>query len=85
MDTALAERVDRLEQIEALKRLKCRYCAAVDLNYDGDAIAAMFAEEGVWDGDILGYYSGREAIRRGFEEPSSSVLWMRHGVVMKTI
>ena len=80
MDPTLAARIDRLEKIEALKQLKYRYCAAVDTNYDADAIAAMFTEDGVWDGDDLGYYSGRDAIHRSFMESNSTVLWMRHGV-----
>ena len=81
MDTTLAERIDRLEQIEALKQLKYRYCAAVDVNYDAAAIASMFTEDGVWDGGDFGYYSGRDAINKSFMEPNSSVLWMRHCVV----
>jgi ketosteroid isomerase-like protein len=80
MDNSLAERIDRLEQIEALKQLKYRYCAAVDANYDADAIAAMFTEDGVWDGADLGFYSGREAIRESFREPNAAVQWMRHCV-----
>ena len=78
MDTTLAERIDRLEQIEALKQLKYRYCAAVDANYDADVIAAMFTQGGVWDGEDLGYFSGRDAIHKSFMESNSSVLWMRH-------
>src|SRR5215213_5734284 len=81
MDTTLAERIDRLEQIEALKQLKYRYCAAVDANYDAAAIASMFTEDGVWDGEALGYFSGRDAIHKCFMEPNSSVLWMSHTVV----
>lgn len=81
MGTTLAERLDRLEQIEALKLLKYRYCAAVDANYDADAIAAMFTEDGVWDGEDLGYYTGREAIRQSFQEPNLTVQWMRHCVL----
>ncbi|MFO1089732.1 MAG: nuclear transport factor 2 family protein [Hyphomicrobiales bacterium] len=80
MDASLAERIDRLEQIEELKQLKYRYCAAVDANYDADALAAMFTEDGVWDGAELGCYAGREAIRESFLEPNASVQWMRHCV-----
>lgn len=47
MDDSLAERIERLEQIEALKQLKYRYCTAVDANYDAAAIAAMFTEDGI--------------------------------------
>ena len=81
MGATLAERIDRLEQFDALKQLKYRYCAAVDANYDAAAIASMFTEDGVWDGGDLGYYSGRDAIHKSFTEPNSSVLWMRHCVV----
>jgi ketosteroid isomerase-like protein len=81
MDKSLAERIDRLEQIEALKQLKYRYCAAVDVNYDAAAIAAMFTEDGVWDGAQLGYLAGREAIYRGFLEPNTTVQWMTHTVL----
>jgi SnoaL-like domain len=81
MDATLAERIDRLEQIEALKQLKYRYCAAVDANYDAAAIASMFTEDGVWDGGDLGYYSGRDAIYQSFLEPNASVQWMRHCVL----
>ena len=80
MDSTLAERIDRLEQIEALRQLKYRYCAAVDANYDADAIAAMFTEDGVWDGAQLGHYVGREAIRESFRDPNRTVQWMGHGV-----
>lgn len=80
MDLTLAERIDRLEQIEALKQLKYRYCAAVDANYDAAALAAMFTEDGVWDGADLGYFVGREAIHQCFLDPNTTVQWMRHGV-----
>lgn len=80
MDMDLADRVARLEHIEDLKQLKYRYCAAVDANYDADAIAAMFTEDGVWDGADLGYYEGRDAIRESFTEPNATVMWMRHCV-----
>lgn len=81
MDRSLADRIERLEQIEALKQLKYRYCAAVDANYDATAIAAMFTEDGVWDGADLGYLAGREAIHQGFLEPNTTVRWMAHTVL----
>lgn len=81
MDRSLAERIDRLEQFEALKQLKYRYCAAVDVNYDAAAIALMFTEDGIWDGAQLGYLAGREAIYQGFLEPNATVQWMTHTVL----
>ncbi len=58
--------------------MKYRYCGVVDANYDADAIAALFTEDGVWDGGDLGHYSGRDAIHKSFMEPNFSVLWMGH-------
>jgi hypothetical protein len=66
--------VRRLPTVEALKQLKYRYCVAVDTNYDANAIASMFTEDGVWDGGDLGYCSGRDAIRGVFAQTPSMVL-----------
>ena len=81
MSATLAQRIERLEHIEALKQLKYRYCAAVDANYDAAAIAAMFTEDGVWDGAELGYAAGRTAIYESFLQPNPTVRWMTHGVL----
>ena len=63
----LARRLQVLEDIEAIKKLKARYCAYCDNNYDADGIAALFTEEAVWDGGSFGKYEGREAIRTFFQ------------------
>jgi len=62
----LERRLRVLEDIEAIKKLKARYCAYCDNNYDADGIAALFTEEAVWDGGKFGRYEGREAIRTFF-------------------
>ena len=62
----LERRLRVLEDIEAIKKLKARYCAYCDNNYDADGIAALFTEEAVWDGGNFGRYEGREAIRTFF-------------------
>jgi len=46
----LATRLKRLEDIEALQQLKYRYCRAADDNYDGELVASLFTEDGIWDG-----------------------------------
>ena len=40
----LARRLQVLEDIEAIKKLKARYCAYCDNQYDADGIAALFTE-----------------------------------------
>ena len=62
----LERRLRVLEDIEAIKKLKARYCAYCDNNYDADGIAALFTEDAVWDGGKFGRYEGREAIRTFF-------------------
>lgn len=44
----LEARIAELEDIEAIRRLKAAYCAACDDDHDGDAVAALFTADGVW-------------------------------------
>jgi uncharacterized protein (TIGR02246 family) len=75
---ALARRVQALEDVEAIKRLKARYAAFCDAGYDADGIAALFAEDAVWDGGLFGRYEGREAIREFFRGVSSQITFALH-------
>jgi hypothetical protein len=56
---ALQARVQELEDIMEISRLKAAYCEAVDGGWDrrthrGEAVAALFVEDGVWDAGKLG-------------------------------
>jgi uncharacterized protein (TIGR02246 family) len=62
----LERRLQALEDAEAIRNLKARYAALCDDNYDADGIAALFAEDAVWDSPGLGRFEGREAIRSFF-------------------
>lgn len=78
----LARRVERLEDVQAITQLKARYCAACDRDYDADAIAGLFAPDGVWDaGNVFGRYEGREAIRAHFASSTGRVSLARHQVM----
>ena len=59
----LETRITRIEDIEAIKQLKARYCEACDDNHNPDKVAATFVEDGIWDGGDLGKAEGKEAIR----------------------
>ena len=86
----LAQRVRALEDAEAIRRLKARYAELVDARYArggprppeelariAGEIAALFAEDAVWDGGSgLGLCRGREAIRARMAEPT--LLFSRH-------
>ena len=63
----LQERITRLEDIEAIKQLKARYCEICDHEgYNADAMASLFTEDGTWTADGAGNAEGREAIRELF-------------------
>ena len=42
------DRLQSLEDIEAIRRLKAAYCAACDDDHDGEAVAELFIEDGIW-------------------------------------
>jgi ketosteroid isomerase-like protein len=63
----IEQRLQALEDAEAIRNLKARYAALCDDNYDADGIAAMFCEDATWDSPGLGRFEGRAAIRRFFQ------------------
>lgn len=65
----LARRVQKLEDLEAIKRLKIRYAKACDDNYNADELAKLFTVDAIWDGrPLFGIYQGREAIHDHFKK-----------------
>jgi len=64
MTETLEARLARLEDIEAIRQLKARYCQACDDDHNPDAVAACFIEDGLWEGAGLGVHArGHQAIR----------------------
>jgi ketosteroid isomerase-like protein len=77
----LERRLQVLEDSEAIKKLKARYCAYCDNNYDADSIASLFTEDAVWDGGSFGKYEGREAIRTFFRGAPKLLTFAIHQVM----
>jgi ketosteroid isomerase-like protein len=73
-DLARLERLDQrlqvLEDAEAIRNLKARYAALCDNQYDADGIASLFTEDALWESPTLGRFEGREAIRNFFRGAS---------------
>jgi SnoaL-like domain len=80
----IERRLQMIEEVEAIKRLKYQYCAYCDDNYNADGIASLFEEDAVWDGGGFGRYQGREAIR-GFFRGAPRVLSFAAHQVMNPI
>ena len=66
----LEQRLQALEDAEAIRNLKAHYAALCDNNYDADGIAALFTEDALWESPGLGRFQGREAIREFFRGAS---------------
>ena len=79
-ETALDERLRRLEDIEALKQLKARYARYCDDSYDADRLGPLFTKDAIWDGGMLGRFEGRDAIRRFFAGASKTMPFAIHHV-----
>ena len=62
----LEQRVQALEDINAIRHLKARYAAYCDDQYNPDGLAALFTEDAVWESQGLGRCEGREAMRAFF-------------------
>ena len=63
---ALEKRMTRLEDIEAIKQLKARYSHICDDMHNPDAIASVFAEDGIWESPDFGKAQGPAEIRELF-------------------
>lgn len=45
---SIEQRIQVLEDIEEIRKLKAAYCAACDDDHNGDAVAALFVPDGTW-------------------------------------
>jgi len=66
----IEQRVQVLEDVNAIRHLKARYAASCDDQYNPDGLAALFTEDAVWESQGLGRFEGREAIRAFFRGAS---------------
>lgn len=73
------KRIQVLEDIEAIKRLKASYCYLVDAAIAGDSskwdeLLAHFTDDAWADFELLGRYEGRENVGKLFKEIVASLL-----------
>ena len=60
---SVEERLQRLEDIEEIRKLKARYAEACDDDHNGDRVAALFMPDGVWHQTTLPPCNGHEEIK----------------------
>ena len=78
MSATLASRLDTLQSIQEIVRLKHTYWHYNDVGLLGERIAPLFTADGVWSNDELGHYEGREAIREFFNGASELITFCTH-------
>ena len=73
-------RLTRIEDIEAIKQLKARYCEICDDAHNPDKIGALFAEDGVWESPDFGKAQGRPAIQDLFRNFQKMFSFSQHNI-----
>jgi hypothetical protein len=63
-DDDIRARLQVLEDIEAIRKLKALYCAACDDDHNPHKLGELFAEDGVWEASTMGRAEGRKEIQR---------------------
>lgn len=81
MNQSLLKRIQRLEDIEAIRQLKHKYCYACDNGYDVTVLKALFSQDATWEAEGFGKYSGPEEIGHFFNEVSNTILAAAHLVM----
>lgn len=61
--TTLEQRIQVLEDIEAIRKLKALYCAACDDDHNPEKLGPLFAADATWEATVMGKAEGREAIQ----------------------
>jgi hypothetical protein len=77
----IEKRITVLEDIEAIKQLKARYCAICDDDHNPDKIGSVFAEDGIWEGGDFGKAQGHQAIRKLFEGFKQLISFSQHNLM----
>jgi len=77
----LNARVQKLEDIEEIRRLKFKYCDLVDAGFLADELAALFTDDGVWEaGEPYGDYEGPKAIADFFRTMQGGASFSVHAL-----
>lgn len=79
-EVSLEERITRLEDLEAIKQLKARYCEICDDDHNHNLITTIFAEDGIWEGEGIGIAKGHDEIVTLFKSFQAAISFSQHMV-----
>ena len=77
----LEARITRIEDLDAIKRLKALYCDICDDGHDPDRIIGIFTEDCVWEIDGVARAQGHAELRALFERFHDEVSFSQHQVM----
>ena len=78
---SLEKRIARIEDLEAIKQLKARYCDICDDAHNPDRITQIFLEDGIWEGENIARAVGHDEIRELFERFQRRISFSQHMVM----
>ena len=78
---ALEARITRLEDIEAIKKLKATYCDICDDMHNPDRIGALFVDDGIWESADFGKAVGPNAVRELFQKFQNMFSFSQHNIM----
>ena len=78
---ALEARITRLEDIEAIKKVKAIYCDICDDMHNPDRIGALFAPDGIWESPDFGKAVGPQAVRELFQNFQKMFSFSQHNIM----
>jgi hypothetical protein len=78
MSSDLETRIDRLESIEAIKKLKHVYMNHCDLGYQPKDLGPLFVDDAVWTSAVFGHHASRKAIEAFFGGISAQIVFAAH-------
>lgn len=82
---SVEERLQRLEDVNEIQRLKSAYTLACDDNYNPDAICALFTDDGLWSMNVFGHHQGKNEIHAFFSSVSEQIVWSLHTAATPSI
>ena len=75
---ALDARLTYIEDLEAIKALKARYCEICDDDHNPEEITSIFTEDGIWEAKGIGEAHGHSEIRALFQRFQKSIRFSQH-------
>lgn len=86
MSKTLEERVQVLEDVRACEQLMYQYEWFLDHGYDGEGIASLFVEDGLWEIEgVGGTAKGHDAIVQHASDLVKALPWGQHNMVAPMI